>query len=132
MKVTKIGRTTRETIGILTGDDLVCRIDESFMSPGYLIFFDCYSVIDADKENPFFRDGDSGSGVFLKDSDGSLKPLGIAFAYLFSKTAVCKINSIVDTLDLEIVKYVGNEQNRTSAQTGRVIYNKTSLPMDCD
>lgn len=129
MEVVKTGRTTGETIGILKGDDLVCRIDES---SGYLTFFDCYYVIDKEIEDPFFRDGDSGSGVFLIDDDGKLKPLGIAFAYLFSKTAVCKIDSIVDTLDLEIVRYVGNEQNRTSPQTGEVIYNRTSLPMDCD
>lgn len=132
MKVTKIGRTTGETMGILTGDALSFKIDESFMSSGYLVFMDCYSVIDIESENPFFKDGDSGSGVFLKGSDGSLKPLGIAFAYLFSETAVCKIDTIVDKLDLEIVKYVGKEQNRTSPQMGNVIYNRTSLPMDCD
>lgn len=132
MKVTKIGRTTGETIGILTGDELVCRVDESFMSSGYLIFFDCYSVIDMDKEKPFFSDGDSGSGVFLIDSDESLKPLGIAFAYLSSKTAVCKIDMIVDALDLEIVKYDGNDKKRLSQQMGRDIYNRTSSPMDYD
>lgn len=132
MKVTKIGRTTGETMGYLIGDDLVCRVDESFMSSGFLIFFDCYSVDNMEIGNPFFRDGDSGSGVYLIDRDESLKALGIAFAYLSSITAVCKIDMIVDKLDLEIVRYVENEQKKTSPQIGSGIYNRTSMPMDCD
>lgn len=130
MKVTKIGRTTGETIGILKGDELQCRVDDSFMSLGFVLFNECYSVTDL--ETPFFKGGDSGSGVYLIGSDGSLKPLGIAFAYLCSQTAVCKIDKIVDKLDLEIVKYVGNEQNNTSPQTGSTIYERTALTMDCD
>lgn len=106
MEVVKIGRIIGEIIGILKGDDLVCRIDELL---GYLIFFDCYYVIDKEIEDLFFRDGDLGFGVFFIDDDGKLKFLGIVFVYLFLKMVVCKIDSIVDIFDLEIVRYVGNE-----------------------
>lgn len=59
------------------------------------------------KNQTFFKDGDSGSGVYVIENDGTLKPLGIAFAYLQlqSKTAVCRIDEIVDKFGLQIVRY---------------------------
>lgn len=111
-KVTKSGRTTGTTIGDLTDDSLTVRVDTSFLSRGYIAFFNCYAVENITEQNAFFRQGDSGSGVFVIEKDETLKPLGIAFASLFSQTAVCKIDSIIQKLDLKIVRYLENKQTR--------------------
>lgn len=51
----------------------------------------------------FLDKGDSGSGVFVIDErDNSLKPLGIAFAFYCSKTAVCKIGQITDAFNVSV------------------------------
>lgn len=101
--VRKTGRTTSTTTGILppTNNSLTIRVDTSFAARGFMIFYNCYSVIDNGKS--FFERGDSGSGVFVFANDGTFKPLGIAFASLKSQTAVCKIKTILDRLDLVLV-----------------------------
>ena len=56
-------------------------------------------------EDPFFKEGDSGSGVFLIDADGEQKKaLGIAFGLSKSKTqtCVCDIRYIVNTFKVVI------------------------------
>lgn len=42
---------------------------------------------------------------FVIENDITLKPLGIAYAYLSSQTAVCRIEEIIKKLGLTIVKY---------------------------
>lgn len=42
---------------------------------------------------------------FVIENDITLKPLGIAYAYLGSQTAVCRIKEIIKKLGLTIVKY---------------------------
>lgn len=42
---------------------------------------------------------------FVIENDITLKPLGIAYAYLSSQTAVCRIKEIIKKLGLTIVKY---------------------------
>uniref|UniRef100_A0A8W8NLM9 Uncharacterized protein n=1 Tax=Magallana gigas TaxID=29159 RepID=A0A8W8NLM9_MAGGI len=104
MSVIKTGRTTGTTVGVLKNNTLSVRVNKSFLSRGYFAFFNCYAIENTSNEI-FFSEGDSGSGVFVKESDGALKPLGIAFAFLNSQTAVCRIDEIVKSLDLTIVKY---------------------------
>lgn len=42
---------------------------------------------------------------FVIENDITLKPLGIAYAYLSSQTAVCRFKEIIKKLGLTIVKY---------------------------
>lgn len=106
VKVIKSGRTTGTTIGNLKNNVFTVRVGKTFLSRGYFTFFNCYEIGN-EKNQTFFKDGDSGSGVYVIENDGTLKPLGIAFAYLQlqSKTAVCRIDEIVDKFGLQIVRY---------------------------
>lgn len=78
------------------------------MFRGYFAFFNCYAIGNTNND-VFFREGDSGSGVYVIENDGTLKPLGIAFAYMNSQTAVCGVNEIVERLNLKIVKYLTSQ-----------------------
>lgn len=104
MKVIKTGRTTGTTIGILKNSIFTVRVDKSFLSRGYFAFFNCYAIGNI-KNETFFKEGDSGSGVYVLEKDETLKPLGIAFAYMTSQTAVFRIDEIVDKFGLQIVRY---------------------------
>lgn len=111
MVVTKTGRTTGTTYGYLKDNCLTVRVNRSFLSRGYFAFFNCYAIEDNTDIQPFFLEGDSGSGVYVMENGKPSKPLGIAFAYLDSQTAVCNIAMIVDKLDLQIVRYLENKEN---------------------
>lgn len=87
---------------------LSLKVDSQFSAPGYFAFSNCYAIKESDK-GPFFKHGDSGSGVFVIDND-SLRPLGIAFAFLNSETAVCRVDKIVKKLALEIVGCLENSE----------------------
>lgn len=100
MKAIKTGRTTGKTVGDLLNNTLSIRVNTP---NGSFAFYNCYAI--GDRTEKFFEEGDSGSGVYVVESNGTLKPLGIAFAYMNSQTVVCRIDEIVDRLDLEIVKY---------------------------
>lgn len=104
MNVIKMGRTTGLTKGTLDQDNfLVCvKCDQG----GFLYFNDCYLIGDKADE-PFFLEGDSGSGVFLDVTQN--KPLGIAFARLNSSTAVCKVKSFLDHLNLSVLAHQTQE-----------------------
>lgn len=132
MMVTKFGRTTGATVGVLKHKILTVRVDESFLSRGYFAFFNCYSIENANTEN-FFSEGDSGAGVFLIENKKSLRPLGIAFAHMNSQTAVCQINQILNKLDLTIVKYF--ENSKVQALYSRIMKevpeDQNSESMDC-
>lgn len=104
MEVIKSGRSTGTRVGVLQHNVLSVKVDKSFLSRGFFAFFKCYAIGNI-KSKAFFKGGDSGSGVYVIEKDGTLKPLGIAFAYLISQTAVCRIDEIIKPLGLEIVKY---------------------------
>lgn len=118
--VTKTGRTTRTTYGCLMEDSLAVKVDVSFLSRGYFAFFNCYAIEDIPDHRPFFREGDSGSGVYVMENGKPSKPLGIAFAFMNSQTAVCNIGMIVDKLDLQIVRY---RENKCSLKTFEELLN---------
>lgn len=117
-KVTKKGRTTRTTIGYLVDNSLSVRINKSFPSKGCFCFYNCYAIENNTADEPFFEPGDSGSGVYVMENEHTLKPLGIAFANSCSYTAVCKIDQVVEKLNLTIVRY--HEKKNASEE-----------PMDC-
>lgn len=104
VKVIKSGRTTGTTIGNLKNNVFTIRVGKTFLSRGYFTFFNLYEIGNINNKT-FFKDGDSGSGVYVIENDGTLKPLGIAFAYLESITAVCRIDEIVTMFGLQIVRY---------------------------
>lgn len=119
--VTKTGRTTGTTYGRLKGDSLSISVDKLYAAKGYMSFYDCYEVLDKTILNPFFKPGDSGSGVFVVKDDGTLKPLGIAFASMNSQTVVCKIDAFVNELKLAIVnKQTMKEEEMDWSQTNPV------------
>lgn len=104
-KVTKTGRTSRKTTGSLVDHSLSFQINKSFPIKGWFCFNNCYAIENNTADQPFFEPGDSGSGVYVIDNKNTLKPLGIAFAYSCSFTAVCKIDQVVEKLNLAIVRY---------------------------
>lgn len=103
--VTKRGITTGTTYGYLIEDSLSIRD----MKISGIDFNGCnsYEIGNINDDDPFFLEGDSGSGVYVIKNGRPIKPLGIAYAYgtLGSTTAVCNIREIVDELDLQIVRY---------------------------
>lgn len=108
MLVKKRGRTTGDTIGKLVDDSMCVRVYSTEVHGRYYEFKNCFGVIKTDDETTFFDAGDSGSGVFLIDEkDNSLKPLGIAFAFLRStrKTSVCKIRQITNAFNVSVYEY---------------------------
>lgn len=132
-KVMKLGRTTEKTFGELTDDSLSIKVpvDTSCLSKGYIDFFNCYAIKNIAGKEAFFSQGDSGSGVFVEEKDTPLKPLGIAFASLLSQTAVCKIDTIVNKLDLTIVRYTRTEDETSSSETKNTPKKLRSEPMEC-
>lgn len=103
MSVKKRGRTTRDTTGKLVGDCMYVRVYSKQVPGRYYEFQNCFAVEQTDNSQRFFDKGDSGSGVFVIDeNDKSLKPLGIAFAFYCSKTAVCKIGQITNAFNVSV------------------------------
>jgi hypothetical protein len=121
MEVIKRGRTTKETVGILKYGAASIRIPTK-NKMAIQIFNNCY-VIGHKGNTVFFEKGDSGSGVFLIDTnDEKLLPLGIAFAKLNSwkETFVCKIDTILQEFDVSVIEE-GEELMETSET---VIYHR--------
>lgn len=102
MKVIKTGRSTGTTEGYLIQKNLSVRVNSSFLSWGWYTFYNCYGIVNGNN-GIFCKGGDSGAAVLLKENDGTLKSLGIAFASMGSQTGVCRIDKIVDQLDLSII-----------------------------
>lgn len=105
MMVKKRGRTTGVTLGKLVDKSGNFKINSKAVIGKYYNFKNCFVVQQINENSPFFAEGDSGSGVFLIDEkDGSLKPLGIAFAFSHwqSKTFVCKIEQITNAFDVSV------------------------------
>lgn len=103
--VTKRGKTTGTTYGYIINDSLAIEMD------GY-IYKNCYGIENINNDDPFFRPGDSGSGVYVIRGNNPIFPLGIAFALLRSQTAVCDISQIVDQLGLQIVRFAKNKMSQ--------------------
>lgn len=106
IEVKKTGRTTETTFG-----QLVCvmtSVNEPSGSglgePMGLKLV--YGVSDMYLDEPFFERGDSGSGVFVLGEEID-RPLGIAIGFSTKDqlTFVCKIDSVLQDLDIDIVKY---------------------------
>ncbi|XP_078327892.1 uncharacterized protein LOC111115434 [Crassostrea virginica] len=102
--VTKTGRTTSTTKGILKSEVSIVQIPNQF--GGVFVFENVYSIENLPQPEPtFFRAGDSGSGVYLFEENGKCnKALGIAFAYMFSaddfETYVCKMGEVVKAFNI--------------------------------
>lgn len=112
IKVKKTGKTTGTTYGYLMNFEnnilLSAKLQLIPNSAEYLEFQMPYVVRDMYKNNRFFREGDSGSGVFvLGEKDLPEKALGIAFGYSYKNpyTFVCNIEEILTKLNLELVRY---------------------------
>lgn len=97
------------------------------VSPRTFEFFNCYAIENINDDDPFFLEGDSGSGVYVIDKDirKPIKPLGIAFAFKNWQTAVCNISKIVDQLGLQIVRFAKNNDESTSSETLKISTEKT-------
>lgn len=109
LKVVKRGNASGETTGVLFDKIISVKIGFQMESEPSYIFQNCYSIKDEQRDSPFFKIGDSGSGVFVIDKENqSLAALGIAFARgEYNRiTYVCKIKHISDEFNL-IVHAVG-------------------------
>lgn len=101
----KRGGSTGETEGLLTGNNCSVCVDKEYNLGGFYSFFSCFSIKSIG--TPFFKEGDSGSGVFLLENGKPTKPLGIAFA-VHPKgqiTGVCRIDKIVEVFGLSVCQY---------------------------
>ncbi|XP_052695493.1 uncharacterized protein LOC128173851 isoform X6 [Crassostrea angulata] len=112
--VTKRGMTTGTTYGYLMDDSLSLNMEVSGV---YFECYNCYVIENINDDDPFFLEGDSGSGVYVIDKDKRKpnKPLGIAFAFKNWQTAVCNISKIVNQLGLQIVRVAKNKDESTSS-----------------
>lgn len=103
--VTKTGRATGTTYGYLDEGVMFAKIEYPPLSGTMNDFPELYIVKDIPETPPFFRKGDSGSGVFVMGNQDKPLGIGIAISEQSSETYVCKINEIVNRLGLAIVKY---------------------------
>lgn len=124
--VTKKGITTGTTYGRLIEDSRSILME---VGPETFKFDNCYVIenINDDDDDPFFHEGDSGSGVYVIDKNNKepIKPLGIAIAFTNWQTAVCNISKIVDQLGLQIVRFAKNNDESTSSETLKISTEKT-------
>lgn len=80
--VIKMGRIIGIIYGWLKLDFLLIRMDKLFVVKGYMIFNNCFEVIDKKGFKVFFELGDFGVGVFVEKENGILKLLGIVFVFM--------------------------------------------------
>lgn len=78
-------------------------------------FYNAYVVDKIAKNQLFAKLGDSGSGVFVEEDDKPDKALGIlmGIATESQETFVCKIDTILNILGLELVRYRENNEEQT-------------------
>ena len=98
--VRKTGRTSGNTIGILKSASHYPSITSRTYFGRTFNFRSCYYIEDHGGEL-FFRQGDSGSGVFLINGE---KPLGIGFAIALGGTYACRISEILREFNVTIYK----------------------------
>lgn len=76
--VTKRGITTGTTYGYLMDDSLSIKME---VSPRTFEFFNCYAIENINDDDPFFLEGDSGSGVFVLENRQPKKPIRHCFCF---------------------------------------------------
>ena len=105
LRVFKRGNASCVTEGILHGIRQSAKVDDVFLSRRICFFNKCFAVGDLENSSPFFKKGDSGSGVFvLEKPSQDLKALGIAFAKHKNRdeTLVCKLSDISREFNLSL------------------------------
>lgn len=106
VRVVKRGCATGVTKGILRGVLSSVRIDPPDTPGPFNCLNNCVGIFDKDQDkDPFFKPGDSGSGVFqIDETNRSLYPIGIAFGRrnFQQLTCVCKIKDIAEKFNLSI------------------------------
>lgn len=110
INVMKKGSTTGTTYGDLLDCSFFTRINEHPFSPCFFSMENVYLVGNKSKNEPFSKEGDSGSGVFLM-GEKPYKPLGLVIGNSknFQHTLVCKIDEFLDKFGLKIVQYITNK-----------------------
>lgn len=101
----KKGRIIGIIFGYLEDESFIIKVNLCYFFNLYFVFYNCYFVWSFFEDKLFFVKGDFGFGVFVIDSDERIKLLGIVFVFLFYLVVVCKIDEIIDELDLNIVSY---------------------------
>lgn len=112
-KVIKKGKANGDTEGLLISGSGSIAVKRD-LTTGYTYMFNNLYIIKSTTENtPFFKEGDSGSAVFVQDAmKDRLKPLGIAFAYSADgETYACRIDKIVQAFNLSIYEEEDNKDN---------------------
>lgn len=100
--VIKRGKRTGDTEGVLRSGSATISARRDFQPELCYKFDNCFEIRSMHEDVSFFKSGDSGSAVFVKE-DGKLKPLGIAFALgADGSTYVCRIHHIVQIFNLSI------------------------------
>lgn len=106
--MTETGRTTFTTKGKLHDEVPIFTFTMCGVPCTFKNFYHIRSL--DPPEPPFFDFGDSGSGVYLIDENGSCnKALGIAFALITDKydktveTYVCSIRAIVNAFNIDAI-----------------------------
>lgn len=94
-------------------------------------FYNCYTIKNINDDDPFFLEGDSGSGVYVLKNAQPTKPLGIAFALPESHdlSAVCDISKIVKTLGLQIVRFKSQNHQRHWQYPKKTTEEKSNEPV---
>lgn len=94
-------------------------------------FYNCYTIKNINDDDPFFLEGDSGSGVYVLKNAQPTKPLGIAFALPESNdlSAVCDISKIVETLGLQIVRFKSQNHQRHWQYPKKTTEEKSNEPV---
>lgn len=93
---------------MLRYDTCVFRTNDPEVRGKYYAFPNCYGIIDQDDNHPFFKRGDSGSGVYLLHQDKKTnKVLGIGIGIASDTngsdvTFVCNISEIVRAFNIVI------------------------------
>lgn len=102
--VTKKGQASGKTNGKLVHNSTSFRCDFERFPGCYFYFKNCYEIQDIVGKDPFFKLGDSGSGVLTTKPDGTVYPLGIAFACQNDGdiTLVCKLSPMIKECNLVI------------------------------
>lgn len=118
-EVKKFGRTTRTTYGRLFGEIESVKIEKHLFSGIFFILFDLYIVNDIPEQAPFFKGGDSGSGVLVVGDPNKALGIAIANSGITLLTLVCKISKITEKLNLKIKQSKQNEkEKKKSSKTG--------------
>lgn len=105
MRVTKAGRTTGVTTGIVVGTSaLAVPVAYALAEVGFTgnAYFDDVYFVDG-HDQPFAQRGDSGALVVTEQDDGALAAVGLVFAVANTRTYMLPIAPILEALDVTLV-----------------------------